>query len=72
MIASEDTGDSFYKNLSLEGYYCIQSFFLLINQKNRKLFILGDEEQDVIPKIDGETNQMDSGTNAEYTKNASA
>ena len=32
-----------FHNLSIEGYYCIQSFFVLINKKAKRLIILGEE-----------------------------
>jgi hypothetical protein len=63
---ADENDDSQFKNLSIEGYYCIQSFFLLINMKNRKLYILGDEEQDV-PIKKGNTAP---GTQAEFAQNA--
>jgi hypothetical protein len=66
---ADDSDDSQFKNLSIEGYYCIQSFFLLINLNNRKLYILGDEEQDVPNKA--KANDMSEGTKAEFTQNAS-
>lgn len=32
-----------FSNLSIEGYHCIQSFFVLINKKAKRLIILGEE-----------------------------
>lgn len=65
---ADDSDDIQFKNLSIEGYYCIQSFFLLINLNNRKLYILGDEELDVPSKP--KPNDMSAGTNAEFANNA--
>jgi len=36
--------DSNFQNLSIEGYYCIQSFFILMNQRAKKLILLGDDK----------------------------
>lgn len=30
-------------NLSLEGYYCFQTFFILMNRKAHRLILLGEE-----------------------------
>ena len=39
-INSDETN---FQNLSIEGYYCIQSFFVLINKRAKKIIILGEE-----------------------------
>ena len=61
---ADESDEAQFKNLSMEGYYCIQSFFLLINLKSCKLYILGDEEQDVPRKTEGTATS--AGTQAEY------
>ena len=37
-----------YTNLSIEGYACIQDFFLLRNLKSKSLIILGTETKDSV------------------------
>lgn len=32
-----------FSNLTVDGYYCIQSFFIVANTLNRKLIVLSDE-----------------------------
>ena len=65
-ISSEETD---FRNLSIEGYYCIQSFFVLINKQARRLVVLGEE---VIPEKqqDQQTGNASggTGTNAEFAK----
>ena len=34
---------SFFGSLSLEGYYCIQTFFILMNKRARRLILLEDK-----------------------------
>ena len=38
-----NSGETDFSNLSLEGYYCIQSFFVLINKRAGSLIVLGEE-----------------------------
>lgn len=37
-----------YTNLSIEGYACVQGFFLMSNQKARRLILLGEENDKTV------------------------
>ena len=41
-LNSEDTN---FKHLSMDGYYWIQTFFVLVNKEARRLLVLDDEER---------------------------
>lgn len=43
-------------NLSLEGYYCFQTFFILMNRKAHRLVLLGEEGKQA-PKMTSYSNQ---------------
>jgi len=45
-----------FVNLSLEGYFCFQTFFILINRKAHRLILLGEEGKQA-PKMTSYNNQ---------------
>jgi hypothetical protein len=47
-VCSEKNDYMNYTNLSIEGYACVQGFFLLSNQKERRLIIIGEENDDTV------------------------
>ena len=59
-----NSGDTDFSNLSLEGYYCIQSFFVLINKRAGSLIVLGEESIPV-----NRTTEL-AGTSAGYAAQA--
>ena len=47
-VCSEKNDYMNYANLSIEGYACVQGFFLLCNQKARRLILLGEENDKTV------------------------
>jgi hypothetical protein len=49
-VCSDESAYMHYDTLSVEGYACVQGFFTLVNQRMRRLIVLGDETDETVKK----------------------
>jgi hypothetical protein len=60
-----------YSNLSIEGYACLQDFFLLRNLKTKNLILLGSETKESVQEAFNKTSPENGPLNLEIKSNNS-